>query len=55
MQVKESLTGQFLAGTLTMKIPSERRKGNGHFITLRGVTEHNLKNVNVSFPLGAFT
>ena len=55
MQVKESLTGQFLAGTLTMKIPTERRKGNGHFITLRGVTEHNLKNVNVSFPLGAFT
>ena len=55
MQVKESLTGQYLAGTLNMKIPPERRKGNGNFINLSGVTEHNLKDVSVSIPLGTFT
>ncbi|EPF47384.1 UvrABC system protein A [Treponema vincentii F0403] len=55
MQVKESLTGQYLAGTLCMEIPKERRKGNGSFLTVQGVTEHNLKNVSVSIPLGAFT
>ncbi|MEL3907036.1 MAG: excinuclease ABC subunit UvrA [Treponema sp.] len=55
MQVKESLTGQYLAGTLCMDIPQERRKGNGNFLSLQGVTEHNLKNVSVSIPLGTFT
>jgi excinuclease ABC subunit A len=55
MKVKESLTGQYLAGTLRMDIPTERRKGNGHSIKLTGVTEHNLKGVDVEIPLGAFT
>ena len=55
MKVKESLTGQYLAGTLRMDIPKERRKGNGHSIKLSGVTEHNLKGVDVEIPLGAFT
>ncbi len=55
MQVKESLTGQYLAGKIRMKIPSERRKGNGKFIHLEGVNEHNLKNVKVDIPLGVFT
>ncbi len=55
MKVKESKTGQYLAGTLRMDIPSERRKGNGHKLTLSGVTEHNLKNVSVEIPLGTFT
>ncbi len=54
-KVKESLTGQYLAGTLTMEIPEERRKGNGKFLQIRGVTEHNLKNVDVDIPLGVFT
>ncbi len=53
--VKESVTGQYLAGTLRMQIPEERRKGNGKFIDLTGVTEHNLKNVSVHIPLGTFT
>lgn len=55
MQVKDSVTGQYLAGTLRMEIPSERRKGNGNSICINGVTEHNLKNVSVEVPLGAFT
>ena len=54
-KVKESLTGQYLAGTLKMEIPKERRKGNGNFITVKNAKEHNLKNISVSIPLGAFT
>ena len=55
MNIEESLTGQYLKGTLNMKIPEKRRKGNGLFINLQGVTEHNLKNVSVELPLGIFT
>ncbi|MDR1868586.1 MAG: excinuclease ABC subunit UvrA [Treponema sp.] len=55
MKVKESLTGQYLAGTLFIDIPEQRRKGNGAFLKLRGVSEHNLKNINVEIPLGLFT
>lgn len=54
-KVKESLTGQYLAGTLKMDIPAKRRPGNGKFITINGAKEHNLKNVNVQIPLGTFT
>ena len=54
-KVKESVTGQYLAGTLFMEIPKERRKGNGKVISLQGVTEHNLKNVSVDIELGVFT
>jgi excinuclease ABC subunit A len=55
MRVKESLTGQYLAGTLKMEIPQKRRKGNGNVLRLGGVTEHNLKNIKVTIPLGIFT
>lgn len=55
MNIEESLTGQYLKGILNMKIPEKRRKGNGLFINLQGVTEHNLKNVSVELPLGTFT
>lgn len=53
-KVKESVTGQYLAGTLTMDIPIERRKGNGKYLVLENVSEHNLKNITVEFPLGKF-
>ncbi|MBQ5472084.1 MAG: excinuclease ABC subunit UvrA, partial [Treponema sp.] len=55
MQIKESKTGQYLAGTLRMDIPLKRRKGNGSFLSISGVTEHNLKNVSAEIPLGTFT
>lgn len=55
MKVEKSLTGQYLAGKIRMKIPNQRRKGNGNFIHLDGVAEHNLKNISVDIPLGAFT
>ena len=55
MKVKKSLAGQYLAGTLTMEIPSERRSGNGHQLVIEGATEHNLKDIAASFPLGVFS
>lgn len=54
-QVKESLTGQYLAGTLKMDIPEKRRSGNGQYIAIKGASEHNLKNIDVEIPLGTFT
>lgn len=55
MRAGESLTGQYLAGTLRMALPEKRRKGNGFSIKLTGVTEHNLKNVEIDIKLGTFT
>ena len=47
-----TLTADYLNGTKKIEIPKNRRKGNGHKITLSGATGNNLKNVTVSFPLG---
>jgi len=52
---KESLTGRYLAGTLAIPIPKERRKGNGQTITLKGASGNNLRNVSLELPLGTFT
>lgn len=55
MECKESITGQYLTGEKSIKVPEERRKGNGNFITVTGAKENNLKNLNVKFPLGVLT
>ncbi|MEN3954669.1 excinuclease ABC subunit UvrA [Ligilactobacillus salivarius] len=51
---KNSLTGQYLSGKKYIEIPNERRKGNGKKIVVKGASENNLKNIDVSFPLGEF-
>ena len=50
-----SITGQYLSGKKSIPVPKERRKGNGHFLKIRGAKENNLKNIDVSIPLGTFT
>jgi excinuclease ABC subunit A len=47
-----TITADYLNGTKTIEIPSKRRKGNGKKIVLKGCTGNNLKNVDVSIPLG---
>jgi len=49
-----SLTAQYLLGKKQIPIPAKRRKGNGKEIVLKGAKGHNLKDVDVSFPLGKF-
>ena len=52
--VSDSVTGQYLSGRKQILVPKKRRKSNGKSIEVKGATEHNLKNVNVKFPLGQF-
>ncbi len=49
-----SITGKYLKGELKIPIPLKRRKGNGECLVIKGVSEHNLKSINVSFPLHTF-
>ncbi|TCN59108.1 excinuclease ABC subunit UvrA [Flavobacterium circumlabens] len=47
-----TITAQYLNGTMKLEIPSARRKGNGKFLKLTGATGNNLKNVSIELPLG---
>jgi excinuclease ABC subunit A len=49
---RESLTGAYLSGRQKVEVPTTRRPGNGNEIVIRGARENNLKNINVSIPLG---
>ena len=50
-----SITGQYLSGAKKIPVPNRRRQGNGHFLSVEGATENNLKNVDISIPLGTLT
>ncbi len=52
---KDSITGQYLSGEKAIPIPKERRKGNEKFLKVIGAEENNLKNIDVSIPLGTIT
>lgn len=54
MKDPNSLTGQFLSRKEVISVPSERRVGNGKFVTVNKASENNLKDITVKFPLGVF-
>ena len=55
MAEDRSATGRFLSGKEEIPVPRVRREPNGKWITIRGAAENNLKNIDVSIPLGVFT
>ncbi|ADQ07018.1 excinuclease ABC, A subunit [Caldicellulosiruptor hydrothermalis 108] len=52
---EESITGQYLSGKKKIEIPERRREPDGRWLTIKGASENNLKNIDVSFPVGLFT
>ncbi|MGL5433987.1 MAG: excinuclease ABC subunit UvrA [Lachnospiraceae bacterium] len=54
MKNEASITGAYLSGRIQIPVPAERRKGTG-YLTVKGASENNLKNISVKFPLGVMT
>ena len=55
MNAPDSITGQYLSGKRRIAVPAQRRAGNGNFLRVFGCRENNLRNVDVSIPLGTLT
>lgn len=52
---EKSITGQYLSGRKKIEIPKKRKQPDGRYITIKGASEHNLKNIDVKFPVGLLT
>jgi excinuclease ABC subunit A len=52
LRSEDSLTGKYLSKCLSIPVPTQRRRPNYRFLTIKGASENNLKNLDVSFPLG---
>lgn len=55
MDCRESITGQYLSGKMSIPVPKKVRKWDGRSISIIGASENNLKNINVDIPLSIFT
>ena len=55
MNCEKSITGQYLSGKKKIEIPKKRKQPDGRYVTIKGASEHNLKNIDVKFPVGLLT
>ncbi len=54
LNCEQSITGKYLSGKLKIDVPKKRRKPENGYIEIKGAKEHNLKNIDVKFPVGVF-
>ena len=54
INTENSITGQYLSGKRKIEVPESRRKGNGNFLKIIGAKQNNLKDIDVTIPLGEF-